>query len=394
MGFEQAGHECVYSVEWDKHKRRIYGVIFGAEPEGRDIKDTGAGDFPRSDCWCFGFPCQDISVAGKQLGFDGDRSGLFFEVMRILRETPEGDRPKYLLIENVKNLLSVNLGWDFLALQVALDEVGYDAEWDVLNSKNFGVPQNRERVFVVGHIRGRSTRKIFPIGEINTEFDVPHEQIKNMSLDKNGCFTAIDANYYKGYGVRGNKCRAYVVEGEQLQEIKCVGNMADSDSNYQRKRVYDVCGIAPCLVGNATGGGREPKILTEVRACLTLNRLEKRQNGRRIKEPDEPMFTLTKQDVHGVAIDDCIQRSQSGIRNVGQRYGTLRGNASRTDFGVMSSNMRIRRLTPRECMRLQGVPDEVTDKLIVVGISNTQIYRAAGDACTVPVIYEIARRME
>ena len=103
------------------------------------------------------------------------------------------------------------------------------------------------------------------------------------------------------------------------------------------------------------------------------------------------MFTLTKQDIHGVAYGECLQRSQSGVHNIGKKYGTLRGQASRTDFGVCDKSMRIRRLTPRECMRLQGVPDSVTDKLIVAGISDTQLYRAAGDACTVNVVYEIAK---
>jgi DNA (cytosine-5)-methyltransferase 1 len=313
MGFEQTGHECAYSVEWDKHKRRIYGVIFGAEPEGRDIRDTGAGDFPRSDCWCFGFPCQDISVAGKQLGFTGDRSSLFFEVMRILRETPEADRPKYLLIENVKNLLSVNSGWDFFNLQVALDEIGYDAEWDVLNSKNFGVPQNRERVFVVGHLRGRSTRKVFPIcGNDETAADVQ------------GQYTNTITRRYEGAQALG----AYVVEGEQLQEVRRYGT----------------------LRGNAS------------------------------------------RTDFGVAITYDLKAPKSSTRRGAVKTERIGALDTQCDIGVREGT-RIRRLTPRECMRLQGVPDEVTDKLIAAGISDTQLYRAAGDACTVPVIYEIARRM-
>lgn len=122
MGMEQAGHKCVYSVEWDKHKRKIYSIIFGKEPEGADIRAVRHTDIPRSDVWCFGFPCQDISVAGKQLGLAGGRSGLFYEVCGLLQDTPEEDRPKYLLIENVKNLLSVNNGWDFLNLPNASSE--------------------------------------------------------------------------------------------------------------------------------------------------------------------------------------------------------------------------------------------------------------------------------
>ena len=167
LGLEQSGHECVYSVEWDKFKRKIYEVIYGEQPEGKDIRNVRASDIPRADVWCFGFPCQDISIAGKQKGLAGNRSGLFFAVTKLIRDTEEKNRPKYLFIENVKNLLSVNNGLDFLQIQIELDEIGYNAEWQVLDSKNFGVPQHRERVFVIGHLRGRSTREVFPISATN-----------------------------------------------------------------------------------------------------------------------------------------------------------------------------------------------------------------------------------
>lgn len=164
MGFEKAGHECGYSIEWDKSKRLIYETIFGHEPEGRDIRDTRASDIPRTDCWCFGFPCTDISIAGEysqeQLGLSGERSGLFYEVMRLLKETRKEDRPKYLFAENVKNLLSINKGWDFFNLLHCMDEIGYDAEWDVINAADI-MSQNRERTFIIGHLRGSSTKKYF-----------------------------------------------------------------------------------------------------------------------------------------------------------------------------------------------------------------------------------------
>ncbi|MDP4159796.1 MAG: DNA (cytosine-5-)-methyltransferase [Bacillota bacterium] len=163
MGMEQAGHECVYSVEWDKHKRQIYSIIFGKEPEGSDICAVDYRDIPKADCWCFGAPCQDFSFAGKRAGMEGERSSLVLEVFRLVRETPEEDRPKYLLYENVKGMLSSNGGRDFLGIISEMESLGYDIEWQLLNSKDFGVPQNRERVFTLGHLRGRSSRKVFPI---------------------------------------------------------------------------------------------------------------------------------------------------------------------------------------------------------------------------------------
>lgn len=171
LGMEQAGHECVGWVEWDKFARKSYQAIFETEGvwNASDIRTVRASEISRSDCWCFGFPCQDISVAGKQGGFtSGRRSSLFFTVTGLLRGIQKEDRPAYLLIENVKNLLSINNGWDFAKLQVELDEIGYDVEWDVLDSAQV-VPQHRERIFIIGHLRGQSTRKVFPIVRKNGE---------------------------------------------------------------------------------------------------------------------------------------------------------------------------------------------------------------------------------
>lgn len=308
MGMELTGHKCVYSVEWDKHKRKIYSIIFGGEPEGADIRAVDARDIPESDVWCFGAPCQDFSIAGKRLGMEGERSSLVLEVFRLVRETPEEDRPKYLIYENVKGMLSSNGGRDFLGILSEMESLGYDIEWQLLNSKDFGVPQNRERVFTIGHLRNRSSGKVFPIS------------------------------------------------GNSENSIIKIGDLQLEGRHESSCRVYSPDGLSPTLT-KCEGGGLQHKIL-DVRACLTPDRIEKRQNGRRFKEPGEPMFTLTKQDIHGVL----------------QGY-------------------RIRKLTPKECWRLQGIPDEITDKVIQAGISDSQMYRGAGDACTVNVIYEIAKKL-
>jgi DNA (cytosine-5)-methyltransferase 1 len=194
-GMELAGHECVGFCEFDKYAVMSYTAMHLCTPEqleylstlplkerqkeilkdeyrngewyANDVRSVDARNIPESDCWCFGFPCQDISVAGKQLGFTGNRSSLFFRVMYLVGQLEEEKRPTYLFIENVKNLLSVNGGWDFAKLLSELDKNGYDAEWQVLNSKYFGVPQNRERCFIIGHLRGRSGSEVFPIEGAN-----------------------------------------------------------------------------------------------------------------------------------------------------------------------------------------------------------------------------------
>jgi len=166
------------AVNFNKRQKEILKEEYkNGEWYADDIRRVDATSMPRADVWCFGFPCQDISITGKQKGFKGNRSSLFFAVTRLLRAVEEKNRPEYLFIENVKNLLSVNRGYDFARLLVELDEVGYDAEWEVLNSKDFGVPQNRERVFIVGHLRGRSTREVFPLRETGGVYNQTREEL-------------------------------------------------------------------------------------------------------------------------------------------------------------------------------------------------------------------------
>ncbi|WP_459582131.1 DNA cytosine methyltransferase [Clostridium botulinum] len=230
MGFEMGGHECVYSIEWDKWKRKIYSIIFGGEPEGGDITKCKANELPKSDCWCFGAPCQDFSIAGKRAGLEGDRSSMVREVFRLLWELEEEHRPEWLLYENVKGMLSSNKGFDFFEILFEMEKLGYDCEWQVLNSKNFGVPQNRERVFTIGHFRRYSRRKIFPI------------------------------------------------TGENDGTIKKIGNTNPSGKG-MNGNVHDSKGISPTITTNK---GEGQKIL--IRPCLTPDRINKRQNGRRFKD--------------------------------------------------------------------------------------------------------------
>lgn len=385
---EMAGHECVYSIEWDKFKRKMYGIIFGKEPEGRDICDVKASDIPRADVWCFGFPCQDISVAGKQLGFRGERSSLFFEVMRLLSETKEKNRPRYLLIENVKNLFSVNKGWDFFNLLYTLDEIGYDAEWQIINSKDY-IPQNRERIFIIGHFRGKRTRKIFPITRSNpkTLVQVIGGSDAQRVYDPKGLARTLKAEG----GGQGGKTGLYLL-----------GNINPSGKGISGN-VYDSQGLCPTLTASDY---KEPKKCL-VRAVLTPERKHKMQNGRRFKKPGEPMFTLTKQDCHGVMISEATKKGYAlayegdsiniqfpGSKTKRGRVGEKVANTLVTSCNQGTLiNGRIRRLTPKECWRLQSIDDEITDKVKAAGISDTQMYRAAGDACTVEVIHQIGKQM-
>lgn len=388
-GMELAGHECVGFCEFDKFAVAGYTAMhlmteqereyISTLPKNKRVAEAGkeeyrhgewyandirrifAEDIPKTDCWCFGFPCQDISVAGKQLGFNGARSSLFFRVMRLVQDLEEKDRPTYLFIENVKNLLSVNGGTDFLKLLIALDESGYDAEWQVINSADY-VPQNRERVFVIGHLRGRSTTKVFPIERADRENSVQiiaHREgfRRNMQVfSPEGITESLDTGQGGGRG------------HYTAMPVFCDMSKSAGIQTYDK---------AFCLQARYHKGicNRRKETSVICVPVLTPDRAEKRQNGRRTKGNGEPMFTLTGQDRHGVMIS-----TPDGMAFYAVWYEKYQ------------CYIAIRKLTPRECFRLQGWSDEYFDRAELVN-SNSQLYKQAGNGVTVPVIYEIAKRM-
>ena len=150
---------CVFANEWDKYAAQTYNKNFGGEIDTRDITTISTDEIPNHDLLVGGFPCQAFSVAGKRAGFNDTRGTMFFEIARILADK----KPQHLLLENVKGLLSHDSGRTFQTILKVLTDLGYGVEWQVLNSKDFGVPQNRERVFIVGHLGGDSRRQVFPI---------------------------------------------------------------------------------------------------------------------------------------------------------------------------------------------------------------------------------------
>jgi DNA (cytosine-5)-methyltransferase 1 len=280
---------CVGYSEIDKYAISTYERHYEHTNYG-SATDINPADLPDFNLLVGGFPCQAFSVAGKRLGFNETRGTLFFDIARILAEK----RPGHLVLENVKGLLTHEQGKTFQTILGVLADLGYRVEWQVLNSKDFGVPQNRERVYIVGHLGDGCGREVFPITGTN---------------------------------------------GKDIVQL--------NKPKYSHERLYAEEGLSPTL-NTMQGGDRQPKI---VAAVLTPDRPEKRQNGRRIKEHNEPSFTVTAQDKHGVQIDTCI-----------------------------------RRLTPKECERLQGFPDDWT-----AGVSDTQRYKQCGNAVTVNVVEAVAK---
>lgn len=158
---------CVWYCDKDKYSVQTYNKNFKEKYEPTDITTIDSKTIPDFDMLCAGFPCQSFSIAGKRKGFQDIRGTLFFEICRIL----QAKKPRLVFLENVKGLLSADDGRCFATILSSLDELGYDVEWQVLNSKNFGVPQNRERVFIIGHLRGKSRQEIFPFREASHFID-------------------------------------------------------------------------------------------------------------------------------------------------------------------------------------------------------------------------------
>ena len=157
--------ECIGFSEINKYANQLLAKRFPNIPNFGDCTKIEADKLPDFDMLCGGFPCQSFSIAGKRRGFQDTRGTMFFHIARIL----EVKRPKIVWLENVKGLLNHDKGETFKVIIQTLSELGYDVQWMVLNSKFFGVPQNRERVFIIGSLRGTSRQEILPLGRNDTE---------------------------------------------------------------------------------------------------------------------------------------------------------------------------------------------------------------------------------
>ncbi|WP_430394825.1 DNA (cytosine-5-)-methyltransferase [Enterococcus faecalis] len=400
LGMESAGHECIGFCEIDKFARTSYKAIHDTtgEVEMHDIT-TISDEFIRRigsvDVICGGFPCQAFSIAGKRKGFEDTRGTLFFEIARFASIL----RPRYLFLENVKGLLNHEGGATFETILRALDELGYDVEWQVLNSKDY-VPQNRERVFIIGHLRGERTRKVFPLERKNGTTAKNNIKPINNSKKTRELLNFDSTNRF--YDVNGiSPCLNTMQGGDREPKIAVVGNVNPSGSG-MNGQVYSSDGLAPTLTTNK---GEGAKIAIPV---LTPDRVEKRQNGRRFKDDGEEMFTLTAQDRHGIMVKEATSKGYAEALpgdsvnishpNSNTRRGRVGKGIANTlltgeEQAVVTNNFRIRKLTPRECWRLQGFPDWAFDKAKEVN-SDSQLYKQAGNSVTVPVIADIASRLE
>ena len=336
------GFECIGHCEIDPYVNKAYNAIY--EPKGElyfeDARKINPNDLPKIDLICAGFPCQSFSLAGKRLGFADDTRGtLFFEVARIA----ESKRPSLLLLENVLGLLSHDGGKTLFTIFSTLVELGYDIQWCVHNSKNFGVPQDRKRLFIVAILGGRCPTEIFPL-EIadgkNLEKVVSGSQGNRVYSAQGVACTQCASG-----GGGGGKTGLYFIDMNSNPKItdnaRCITARQDSG------------------VSNRQGEHSAVLIEDEPRAIINPSKKTVRQNGRRIKEPDEPVHTITASDRHGVI--------HKGI---------------------------IRKLMPIECWRLQGFTDEQFYKAEATGLKDGRLYKMAGNAVSVPVITAIGKKIK
>ena len=325
---EKIPHEVVAYCEIDKFASKSYSTIHNI-PESLnlgDISKVDTSDIPECDLVTYGFPCQDISVAGLQKGIKAGetRSGLLYEALRII----EAKKPKYAIAENVKNLVGKRFKGDFEQLLALLDDMGYNSYWQVLNAKDYGIPQNRERVFVI------SIRK-----DIDTKtFSFPEKQKLTLCL-RDMLEETVDSKYY----LTGKYDS--VVKVNDNYSLLQGGVFGGFEST---RRVYETTYVAPTIT--CGGGNTEPKIIE--RACI-----------------------------RGVIYSDNALAP------------TLCASDYKTPKLISDTSYRVRKLTPKECWRLMGFDDIDIDKCSNVGMSNTQLYKQAGNSIVVNVLQAIFREL-
>ena len=405
---ENNGHECIAYSEIDKHAIQSYQAMYNTENEIdlgdiTNISQEYLSHFKKdNDMVVGGSPCQAFSVAGKQAGFEDTRGTLFFEYAKVVKET----QPKYFLFENVKGMTSHDQGNTIRVVLETFNELGYYIDFNVFNSKYYGVPQNRERIYILGKRKDLVEQ---PKYHDKTKGKKKFDEIHNWAVD--------NINY---------------VELLPTLQTEVTTRLVDVlEDEVDEKYYLSDEKVEKLTLDNDLGGDK--RITMPV---LTPDRLNKRQNGRRFKEDGEPMFTLTAEDRHGIAVREATKQGyavaeqgdsvnvtfptsktrrgrvgkqvaqtlQAGEVNQGvviddtQGYDgvryykgiaqTLRSNRS----GLKTiDKLRIRKLTPLECWRLQGFTDEQFYKAKNSGVSKSQLYKQAGNSVSVPVVDAIVK---
>lgn len=388
---EIGGFECVGYCEIDKFAKQAYETLYDTKGEMyfEDARNINPDDLPDIDLICAGFPCQSFSLAGKQRGFDDTRGTLFFEVARVAA----AKRPALLYLENVQNLLSHDKGWTFETILEVLDDIGYDVSWTVLNSASFGVPQSRNRVFITGFLRGRCAGEIFAFSQANPKTlkqRLPGRE-GNRVYDSNGLAITLTSSA----GGFGGRTGLYILPiksktkiGYQFAHSGDSINTAYANNNTRRGRVGE--GIAHTETTTATLAvylidmNPSPQ-LTELARCITARQDSGISNR---KGEHSAVLVIVKE----ITPDEI--KELNGINAEESNTDKTAGVIILSDEEDNQYIAYIRKLTPKECWRLQGFTDEQFNKVKAIGMSDSQLYKMAGNAVTVPAVFAISRELK
>src|SRR5690625_1606167 len=381
-GFEQAlnqfGGKCVFASEIDKFASKAYETLYGGVMLHGDITKIDEKEIPNHDILTAGTPCQSFSVAGKRKGFDDTRGTLFFDVARVAKEK----QPKVVWIENVKGLVNHDKGRTLDVMIETLNEIGYTVDFDVLNSKYFGVPQNRERIFIVA-IRD----------DLIEQEEWSEETTKGQTVVPKGKRRLMKYGWLKSFNFD------WPPQGEVTTRLRDILE-SNVDEKYYLDEEKTAKLVAQLNEGSGIGKDGElgtldngvnisPTIDASYAKGLGPSDVAKNRNRR-------PMYTEPQMPGHvDIRGNDSIKRTYSteGIPPTLTTMGGGHREPKIAEEQEVRPRYRIRKLTPLECWRLQGFPDETHEAVKQAGISDSQRYKQAGNAVTVSVIEAIGERL-
>jgi len=429
-GFRSAlelnGHNCLAFAEIDKYAKQSYRAIYDTDGEEEldDITTITDEHFRlyRGQCDIItgGFPCQAFSIAGNRRGFDDTRGTIFFHIARAIKEI----EPSYVLLENVKGLFSHDKGRTFGTIIQALDELGYVTEWGLFNSKYWGVPQNRERVYILVTRKDVYKQpKLFDLlkqqtevttrlvdvleDEVDEKYYLSEEKTKKLTLNHDlvGKLNMYDYNERdKVHSVNKVSPTLNTMQGGDRQlKVAVLGN--SSNTGHRSQDIHDTDGISPTIAARDYKGAKQIAVREATKQGYavaeqgdSVNVSYPTSKTRRGRVGKQVAQTLQAGEVNqGVVINPLKDKTDYGWHFEQAVYDsqgitrTVKANGGSGNIPKTIEGLRIRKLTPLECWRLQGFTDEQFYKAKNSGVSNSQLYKQAGNSVTVKVVDAIVK---
>ena len=417
---ENIPYELASFCEIDKFAVKSYCAVHGTSEDKNlgDISKVNTADIPDCDLVTYGFCCQDISVAGKQAGIIAGvtRSGLLYEALRII----EAKKPSYAICENVKNLVGKKFKPDFDKLLFMLDELGYNSYWQVLNAKDYGIPQNRERVFVISIRKDIDNGtfefpKKFPLelrlkdmleNEVDEKFYLTPKQIKCLNVNEPKGTDILHVGNTKSGGQKSDIILADGISSclnatdykqpKQIVDNPAYESVTQVNENYAMlnggkigkmhdisRRAYYEDSVAP-TIHTSGGGNQEPKVIVTDQQIVDSIPDSNSYNKRKAQE---------MLDKKGYLPEFHVPYNSLEVKETSPTRTTFSGHFTGSGSVMYKHDFRIRKLTPKECWRLMGFDDSDFEKAKSTGISNSQLYKQAGNSIVVNVLQYIFRNL-